>query len=153
MFDRSRTRFAKKQRNIFTVQSRKFLPQRNPWLYGPQIKKNKKKQGPKELRFRSQQRWWNSMMYIQRLFLRFTSAPTQSVIYDQNVCRNSDFLWNGRKSPTHSYDRVYDIRSFVKQWPELLVRITSVVGICFVFFYQNNICSFNNICVSTFTSF
>jgi len=67
-------------------------------------------------------------MYIQRLFLRFTSAPTQSVIYDQKMYVGIGiFLWNGRKSSRHSYDRVYDIRSFVKRWPELLVRITSVV--------------------------
>ena len=72
-------------------------------------------------------------MYIQRLFLRFTSAPTQSVIYDQ-ICmwEFGFFLLNGRKSSRHSYDRVYDIRSFVKQWPELLARITSVI---FLFFF------------------
>jgi hypothetical protein len=42
---------------------------------------------------------------------------------------------NGRKSPRHSGGRGYEIRSFVKQWPELLGRITRVVGFVFLFFF------------------
>ena len=75
----------------------------------------------KEISFVNLQKWWNSMTphcnYVHSTFvLRFTIAPTQSVICDQKMSYIGK-LCETVVNRSQSYDQVYDLRPFVKWGP------------------------------------